>query len=141
MVSLHPTLPLGDFGKLQSLAPDLAEAAREVHAGWEQVDGLDPDLGVGGICQDVAAAMCGVLDQHGFEAMTFHTTVGENHVFVVALAADGVYTVDIPPSVYESGSGFVWRKKEGAVFDASAVVIERIGDPLPKEEFMETYGD
>ena len=71
MVSLHPTLPLGDFGKLQSLAPDLAEAAREVHAGWEQVDGLDPDLGVGGICHDVAAAMCGVLDQHGFEAMTW----------------------------------------------------------------------
>lgn len=129
--------------KLSSLAPELAEAAARVHGEWLQDDdGMDAELGLGGICQDVASAMLGVLDRNGFEhALTVHSACGENHVFVVALASDGAYEVDIPPGVYETGSGYVWRKRRDAVFDASCVVVSRIADAMSPDEFMERYSD
>jgi len=127
--------------ELQSTAVDLAEAARRVYDAWDQVDGMDEELGAGGICQDVASAMGDVLSARGFEVVTVHASVGENHVYLVALTDDGVYSVDIPPHVYEIGSGYVWQKREDAVFDPAVVDFMRLEDPMSPDEFEARYQD
>lgn len=116
---------------------ELAKAAQAVYDAWEQVDGIDPDLGEGGICQDVASGMVEALSRQGVEnALSMPASVGENHVFVVALIpGDGVYSVDIPPSVYEIGSGYVWRKREGVVFGPEDIVVDRIADDMSPADF------
>jgi len=112
-----------------------------IYSGWQQIDGMDDVLGAGGICQDVAAAMIQALSENGIDdALTIHSSVGENHVFVVALIPDdGVYEIDIPPSVYEIGSGYVWTKRENIVIGADDVFIQKIDEAMDVASFEETY--
>jgi hypothetical protein len=135
-MTMTPTL-------LTAAMPSIAAKAQEVYDLWEQdVDGMDDEYGAGGICHDIASAIVGELGELGVEnALTVHSAVGENHVFVVALVEDGVYEIDIPPQVYESGGGYVWRKIPGVVFDETSVVIGKIAGPMSRDEFEETYGD
>lgn len=128
---------------VRAASGDLAAAAKAVFDAWDQdFEGYDEELGSGGICQDVASAMVAALSSAGVEnAMTFHASVGENHVFVVALLEDGVFTIDIPPHVYETGSGYVWKKRHDAAFTPDSVVIDRIGEPMDAQAFEEAYGD
>lgn len=127
--------------QLHSLAPDLAAAAQGVYEGWDQKDGWDDEFGNGGICQEVAAALVGVLNDNGFEhSLSVSAAVGENHVFVVALLPEhGVYEIDIPPSTYEIGGGYVWKKRDGVLMTEGDVVIGRIADPIDPREFEDTY--
>lgn len=129
------------LGDVLALRADLAEAAKAVYGAWEQgPDGWDEELGEGGICQDVASAMAGRLDGHGFEhVVTVHASVGENHVFLVVLLEDGVYSVDIPPTVYEAGGGYVWRKRPDADFSPECVEIVRVEGPMDPAEFEAAY--
>lgn len=126
-----------------ALRPELAECAKAVYDAWEQgADGWDDELGLGGICQDVAAAMAGRLGERGIEhVMHVHANVGENHVFLVALLYDGVYSIDIPPYVYEEGGGYVWRKKSGAAFPPECVDVVRVGEPMEPSAFEDAYSD
>lgn len=127
--------------EIQGKFGELAAAARSVYDEWLQDDdGFDEVLGMGGICQDIASKMLEVLDEAGVKASTtVHSSVGENHVFVVALLDDGVYSIDIPPHVYEIGSGYVWKKRPDAVFNETVVSMMRIGDPLDEDAFYEQY--
>lgn len=137
-------LPHGSIPSVLNAVRDrLAEAARTVHDGWDQVDGYDEDYGTGGICQDVATAMCEALTASGIEdCQSVHASVGENHVFVVALLPeDGIYMIDIPPLVYEIGSGYTWRKRVGAIIDADDVSIVRIDDAMEADAFHAAYED
>jgi hypothetical protein len=141
---MYPSIPSGrlpSFEFARGLAPLLADAAAKVHSLWDQdADGFDEELGAGGICQDVASAMSSVLSEAGIDAMTMHASVGENHVFLVAPLEDGVYAIDIPPDVYETGGGYVWRKRHDAVFTPNDVQFDRIADPMSPDEFEEAYG-
>lgn len=138
---LTPTIPA--FTKLQSIQSNLAEAARSIYDGWHQdTDGFDDEYGAGGICHDIASAMVGCLNDHEIEhAVSVHSTIGENHVHVVALLSDGIYSIDIPPSVYETGGGYVWKKRQNAIFNADSVQTMRISDPLEPEEFYRSFED
>lgn len=121
----------------------LASLAQEVYESWRQDgDGLDPELGMGGICQDVADALVSGLAEIGVQdAVAIHSSVGENHVFVVASLADALVEVDIPPTVYEVGGGYVWRKRENVVITPEHLVIDRLGRPLTTEEFAGRFLD
>lgn len=141
---MNPRMPTGQFpDTFETLRPKLVEAAQKVYDDWQQVDGFDEELGAGGICQDVAAAMAGVLSEGGIEhCMTVHSSVGENHVFVVAMIPDaGTFMIDIPPSAYEIGSGYVWQKRDGVVLSADDVGIDRIGDATDPDNFYELYAE
>lgn len=127
---------------LAAVLPDLAASAQSVYDSWDQVDGFDEELGSGGICQDIASAMADVLSEAGVEEIVhFHQSVGENHVYLVALLADGVFTIDIPPHVYEDGGGYVWKKKEGVMITAEEVFIDRLGGSIDPQEFFQLYGE
>lgn len=53
-----------DSSEVRAAAPRLIRAAQAVLDGWEQdEEGLDPELGAGGACQDVASAMAGALSE------------------------------------------------------------------------------
>jgi len=121
---------------LKRSVPAMLQAAQRAYDAWEQDDeGLDPELGAGGICQDIAEEMAGVLLGQGIDAATVSQQVGDQHVYVLARLVDGVYEVDIPPSVYESGSGYVWRKIPGVRFDESMLSVYKIsGNPADFEE-------
>ena len=98
---------------LEALKPQLAAAAQEVYDEWDE--NLD-EYGGGGICHLIAEAMVGVLDEHDIDATEQHTTIDENHVFVLAQDPNGagIFYVDIPPSTYEVGSGYSWSKIKGS---------------------------
>ena len=81
-----------------------------------------------------AIALTNVFDEPGY-GFAFHYP--ENWV---AKAADGVYTVDIEPRVYESGSGYVWRKRPGVRFKPQDVDVTLIDDdPSKFEQYAEDY--
>ena len=142
---MHIPIPVGEFStseRLISIAPSLAAAAQKVYDAWEQIDGYDEELGAGGICQDIAAAMSQAMDENGFEhVLSVSSAVGENHVFLVALLDDGIFEVDYPYSQYEQGSGYVWQKVPNVEFKAEHVIVERIGTHMSPDEFYATYSD
>jgi hypothetical protein len=123
---------------LKSLTSKLATVAQEEYDAWAQDDeGFDEELGSGGICHLIAERMVEVLSEEDIEATTTHSEgVGENHVWVTAQTSDGVAMVDIPPGVYESGGGYVWRKKSGVTISSSDVLIDVIDrDPHKFAEY------
>lgn len=136
-----PPLSLPASPMVRSLVPDLAGAAMKIYGEWLQDEnGFDEELGQGGICHLVADAMVEVLSAAGVTNVTScHAQVGENHVFVVAGLADGVYAIDIRPEVYEIGRGYVWRKRQGIEIMPEDVELQRIGDPMEDDAFEEAY--
>lgn len=124
---------------LKTLRPQIAAAAQRVYNDWAQdEEGFDEELGEGGICHLIADEVAGLLSQEGFDAATVSAQVGDQHVWVVVKTDSGVYLVDIPPSVYETGGGYRWRKRPGVEFAVDDVVIEReSSDPDDFERFLE----
>lgn len=140
--------------QIRALLPDLVVVAQEAYDRWGQdEEGYDEELGTSGICQDIAEELAGVLNGHGIDASTVSAQVGEQHVWVVAKIDesavdedgdkepgpyDGVWSIDIPPSVYERGGGYTWRKIRGVKFDSGHVVVTRESpDPSDFERYME----
>lgn len=121
----------------------LVAAAQAVLDEWVQdEEGFDEELGQGGACQDVAAAMRAVLDEEGVEdCLEVYTDFDGGHVFSVLRLDDGIFQIDIPPSVYEAGAGYVWRKKEGVVLAPDDVSLFRVDPPMSSAEFHHRYGD
>lgn len=130
----------------QSIAawkPAMCQFAQQVYNEWDQSgeDG-DPELGFGGICDLIAEQICHILGGEGIECISWNSGgMGENHTSVIANLADGVFEVDIPPHVYETGSGYTWYKKPEVVFDPHDVVITRLEQPMTDEQFAQQYHD
>ncbi len=125
--------------ELNPLLPELAAAAQAVYDNWEQDEtGESFEYGVGGICQDIAEEMAGVLSSHGIEAATVDNQgMGDQHVWVVAQLSDGVYSVDIEPRTYESGGGYCWKKRAGVTFSPEHIMVDRIdADPSKFEQYI-----
>lgn len=129
-----------DTDTLFSLKSKLALSAQKVYDEWEQDEnGYCDMLGEGGICQDIADAMADVLLNNGIECSTVSQLSGEQHVYVVARTEDGVYNVDIPPYLYETGGGYNWKKIPDVEFDERYIVINRLSsDP---DEYYDYIGD
>ena len=114
---------------IEPLRPLIAKAAQKVYDAWDQSIPDHDDYAGGGICDDIAEAIVGILDHYGIEAISINSEgVGENHTWVVAKVREGVAEVDIPPHVYEDGSGYSWQKKPDIVFKPEHVVMGIIDD-------------
>ena len=126
---------LSSLARLKSLRFRLAQAAQEVYDAWDE---NEDEYAGGGICHLIADAFCEVLDEHDIDCVTFAQEIGEVHVFVIAKVKEGVFSIDIPPGVYEEGAGYNWRKIEDVVFDSSDVFIDKISsDPNAFDEYLE----
>lgn len=72
--------------------------------------------------------MAGALSEIGVEEVVeVYTELDGGHVFLVANLADGVFRVDVPPGAYETGAGYVWRKRDGA-----RLLPENVNSPPPE---------
>jgi len=122
---------------LEALRPALAEAAQKIVDAWEQdEEGLDLELGAGGVCDQVAQAMIDVIYEHleGVEA-TCGAPEGEDHEWVVVTDGKEAFVVDIHPTVYETGAGYSWQKILGAEIRADDVAIDALDMDLVGELF------
>ncbi len=125
--------------RLRALRPAIAAAAQRILDEWQlDEEGLDPELGAGGICDRVADVIIdtiyGRLD--GVKAAP-GAPEGEDHQWVVASDGYSAFVVDIPPGVYESGGGYSWRKIEGAEIGPDDVVIAPIELELAQDLLKE----
>ena len=109
--------------RLEALRPQFAAAAQQVYDQWVQ-DEYD-DLNGGGICQDVAEAIAGVIHQNisQVEAGTISASCGEQHVWVILHNQYEGFSIDVPYHLYERGGGYNWTKIPGVVFDARDIEI------------------
>lgn len=125
---------------LLALKPLLVIAAQKAYDEWEQnAEGWDELLGFGGICQDIADNMAEVLTSQEIDCHILSALVGDQHVWVVCQLANGIYMVDIPPSIYEIGSGFVWRKKPDVIFEIEDIAITCLDrDPQNFENYSDS---
>ena len=137
---------------IASALPTLVKLAQETYNSWEQdEEGFDEMMGYGGICHLIADEIAGELSKLGLDATTINSQIGENHVWAVVRIGepnedpdaprgeyDGVWSIDIPPGVYESGGGYTWKKKRGVEFDASDIdVTHESFDPADFDRYME----
>lgn len=126
--------------QLRENAALLIKAAQEQLDGWEQdEDGVDEVLGTGGCCGLIADAISGELSSLGFDTARMGTDFDGGHEFLAVNTADGVFVVDIPARVYETGYGYVWTKRPGVVLTAEDLTLDKIAGPLSESEFAETY--
>lgn len=125
---------------VNKLKRELVVVAQKEYDRWEQNDdGYDEELGYGGICQNIADAMASVLAGAGYDITIVDSMgVGEQHVWVVLKAKEGVYSVDIPPYVYETGGGFNWKKKHDIEFSPEDIEVYKISaDPRDFKNYLE----
>jgi hypothetical protein len=116
----------------------MAAAAQRAYDAWEQdEEGMDEELGGGGICQEIAAGIADVLVSSGIDAEIVDSGgMGEQHVWTIAYDNDEAFDVDIPYHSYETGGGYSWGKMPGVVFDEDSIVISPLDrDLVPKDDF------
>jgi hypothetical protein len=129
--------------EITAALPRLVAAAQAQYDAWQQdEEGLDPELGTGGICHLIAEQMASELGGRGVMCTTV-SAWDEVHVYVVAQIPEGpgrgVWSIDIRPHVYERGGGYSWRKIPEVTFERGDVVIDRLStDP---EDFGEYVDD
>lgn len=124
--------------KLKMLAPSMAQAAQNEYDAWDQDEnGMSDWMGSGGICQEIARAMCDVLSENGINCSEINSEMGEQHVWAIAWefeekTEDGynAFHVDIDPSWYETGGGYTWKKIPDVIFSATMISISRADDEI-----------
>jgi ribosomal protein S18 acetylase RimI-like enzyme len=122
------------YPALKALTPQMAEAAQKIYDSWEQGE-EDDDLGGGGICDEIAGAIAGIIVGNITDSDTVDGGQdGDDHAWVIAGLNGKAYGVDIPPGVYETGGGYSWTKRPLVTFDASDVDIF----PIP---YKDAFGD
>ena len=123
-MSWYSVSQTGLVGRMNPLRDKLAAAAQEAYDQWSQDEnGEDPTLGGGGICQDIAEAMAGVISSAGIDCNTLEAQVGDQHVWAMAWDENEGLHVDISPYKYERGSGYSWKKVPGVVFSGDDIEI------------------
>lgn len=111
----------------------ILQTAQRIYDDWDEAD-RDTYAG-GGICHLIADAICDVMGEIGIDCAPVSCSY-EQHVYVAVRVAEGVYTIDIPYSIYETGGGFSWQKLPDVQFDSRDVVFYRVsGDPDEFENY------
>lgn len=124
--------------RLMSLRPAIADAAQRVVDEWQlDEEGLDPELGAGGVCDLVASAIIEVVGRLDGVDATCGSQPGEDHEWVVASDGQSAFVVDIPPWAYETGGGYSWKKIEGARIGPGDVFIGPIDLELAQDLLKE----
>ena len=106
---------------------EMASKAQAVYDDWAQDEnGEDIDLGRGGICHLIADDLVGVLYKHHINNVQTVCSSYEQHVYMVGAFKEGVYLIDIPYEVYETGGGYTWKKIPDVEFSKSDIVIRKL---------------
>jgi hypothetical protein len=119
----------------KTLTPQLLEAAQAEYDKWDESD--EDTYAGGGICHFIAEELVRVLDASGIEASSV-SSMHEQHVYVACKLVEGVFTLDIPYSLYERGALFTWSKIQGVRFDVHSLVWTQVdSNPGMYEKYIE----
>ncbi len=113
---------LKTLANARSLAPKIVKVAQKVYDEWDEDE---DEYAGGGICHLIAEEIAAILDRAGVDCVTANDNFVQ-HVFVVAKLKEGVFSVDIPYDIYETGSMFSWVKRPGVKFDKDDVEFFKI---------------
>lgn len=117
---------------VKELAPEIIRAAQQEYDAWDE-ENVDWYAG-GGICHFIAEKIADVLISKGVNAFT-QSSSHEQHVSVIAQFTDGVFNIDIPYSIYETGGGFSWKKIQDVEFTEEDISLYKISsDPRDIKE-------
>jgi len=120
----HKLLPVS---RAKGMASKFAHLAQKEYDKWDESN--EDTYARGGICHFIADAIASLLNDVGILATTVSSS-HEQHVYVIAVFIEGVYSIDIHWSVYEKGGGFTWKKIPDVKFDASDITFYLIdSDP------------
>jgi hypothetical protein len=121
---------------IMALRHDIAKAVQKIYDEWVQNEESHNDIyGSGGICDEVSSAISGVLSKHihGIE-FTDGGQEGSDHAYPIVYNKDEAYAVDVPPDVYEIGSGYSWKKRHNVTIHPNNIVIY----PVSMEDIQES---
>jgi len=112
--------------QIGALVPEICSAAQAVYDTWEQDgDGYSEEFGAGGACDEIASEIGFILSTNGID-FTDGGQDGDDHAYVIAYNDLEAFEIDIPPGVYERGSGYSWRKVPDVIFEPDHVIINPI---------------
>lgn len=108
---------------LLPILPKLTAAAQEVYDNWIQdAEGLDPELGTGGICDRISNALSSVLAGAHLESEEAGQE-GDDHSFLLVKTKGESFFLDLPSYLYETGGGYRWKKRPNVRFSPQDFVI------------------
>ncbi len=114
------------FQRIRAAVPEMLQAAQAEYDAWDQnEEGEDPELGGGGICDQIAQALGGVLGGAGVDTMEGGQP-GDDHAYLIAYDDQEAYEIDIDPCTYERGGGYSWRKVPDVTFVPEDLLIHPI---------------
>lgn len=114
--------------ELFAVRDQIVIAAQEVYNSWDQdEDGIDVEVGGGGICDEIQDAISDVIisniecdiEDGGWE--------GDNHANLIVSRGNEKYLIDIPAQVYETGGGMNWHKIPDVNITVDDIIIVPIG--------------
>ena len=112
--------------------PDIVKIAQKIYDNWDE-DDIDTYVG-GGICHIIADEIAYFLRSKDIDVYVVSSNF-EQHVYCILQVKEGVYSLDIPPYLYERGGGYSWSKIPDVVFDESFIMIELLS-PDPKDIYF-----
>lgn len=117
----------------------ICHAAQKIYDAWDQSDPYDDELNGGGICHLIADEIASILNRAGMRVFTESST-NEQHVYCVGQFSDGVYEIDIPYRLYETGGGFTWTKIPGVRFTPDYVYVHCLdGNPARMSQYVSDW--
>lgn len=126
---------LKSINDLKLLKPQLVKVSQAVYDEWDEEN--EDEYARGGICHFIVDAICGVLGENDIECVSVSSDM-EQHVFCVAKVKEGIYSVDIHWSYYETGGGYSWKKIYDVEFDESMIHFYCISsDPRDFKNYVE----
>lgn len=131
-VNIDEARVLATLAKAKAQSHKLVAVAQKVYDGWVQDE--DDDLNGGGICHLIAEAFCEVLGKAGVDAMT-QSSSAEVHVYTLFRCKEGIYELDLPYRLYETGGGYTWHKKPGVKFEPDDLYFSQISPVNTVKEF------
>lgn len=119
------------------LRPLLSKVAQQEYDEWD-AENIDEYAG-GGICHFIADKFCEVLNKFNIDCGSV-TSSHEQHVYVIAKFKEGVYSIDLHYSYYETGAGFSWKKIPNVVMYPNDIDFYRItSDPGEFDQYIDSW--
>lgn len=129
--------PKSSIADIRKRIPFLIEIAQKVYDDWDEED-QDTYAG-GGICHLIAEEFSSYLNYNDIETIIISAN-DEQHVYCISKVKEGIYTVDIHWSFYETGGGYSWKKIPNVVFDGSEISFFRVSpDYNDWDEYTDEY--
>lgn len=92
---------------VKQLIPIILPKIQQEYDQWDET--LVDEYANGGICHLIADQISTILWSHNIENTTYSSNF-EQHVYCIVKVIEGIFDIDIPPSIYETGAAFTWKK-------------------------------